>query len=217
MTTAQDLIQQGSRTALELSSDHLPSQIDHGLELHRESIVLSHGSAASAPSSCRCPQHRPRRWRPPRTPGSFRKYAHDPLDRRHRSARGTPPGLGSLRRTRILQNAGEEGNAPERLIKRLARYTYVIDTLDDLLLRASKPRDIIAAKEQDLHCFYMSCNGMPLPGDQVNVEEELRYIQVFSLGCRMMPCLQPPQQATAVVSYPSAAGLPTSAAPPSPK
>jgi membrane dipeptidase len=89
--------------------------------------------------------------------------------------------------TCILQNAGEEGNAPLRLIKRLARYTYVTDMLPDVLRRATTPDDIVTTKREDRHCLYMMCNGVPLPQDWVSVEEELRYIRVFfQLGCRMM-------------------------------
>lgn len=89
--------------------------------------------------------------------------------------------------TCILQNAGEEGNAPLRLIKRLARFTYVTDMMPDFLRRAVTPDDIVEAKEGNRHCLYLINNGVPLPQDWVSVEEELRYIRVFfQLGCRMM-------------------------------
>ena len=89
--------------------------------------------------------------------------------------------------TCILQNAGEEGNSPLRLIKRLARFTYVTDMMRDFLQKAVTPDDIVAAKEQNKHCLYLISNGVPLPQDWNSVEEELRYIRVFfQLGCRMM-------------------------------
>lgn len=89
--------------------------------------------------------------------------------------------------TCILQNAGEEGNSLLRLIKRLARFTYVTDMLRDFVQKAATPDDIVAAKERDKHCFYLISNGIPLPQDWASVEEELRYIRVFfQLGCRMM-------------------------------
>ena len=54
--------------------------------------------------------------------------------------------------TCILQNAGEEGNAIDRLLKRLARFTYVTDMIRDFLPKAVTPDDIVAAKRQNRHC-----------------------------------------------------------------
>jgi membrane dipeptidase len=89
--------------------------------------------------------------------------------------------------TCTFQNCGEEGNAPLRLIKRFSRHTYMTDTVREVLRRATTPDDIRAAKSEGKHCIYMTTNGVPLPQDWVNVEEELRYIRVFQrLGCRMM-------------------------------
>jgi membrane dipeptidase len=85
------------------------------------------------------------------------------------------------------QNAGEEGNDPLRLIKRLARHTYVTDMAPDLMKRVTSPNDIEAAKAEGKHCRYMTGNGIPLAGDQTNTQEELRFIRVFyQLGVRMM-------------------------------
>lgn len=89
--------------------------------------------------------------------------------------------------TCIFQNAGQEGNSIERLIKRLARYTYVTDFFGEFLRRAVKPDDILNARARGGHCLYMSCNGVPLPQEWVSVEEEIHYIRVFfQLGVRMM-------------------------------
>lgn len=89
--------------------------------------------------------------------------------------------------TCIFQNAGEEGNAIARLIKRLARFTHVTDLMRDVVVRAATPDDIVAAKEAGKHALYMSGNGVPLPQDWNSVEEELRTIRVFfQLGIRMM-------------------------------
>jgi membrane dipeptidase len=85
------------------------------------------------------------------------------------------------------QNAGEEGNDPLVLIERLARHTYVTDMAPDLMKRAVAPDDIESAKAEGKHCRYMTGNGIPLAGNQRNTSEELRYIRVFyQLGVRMM-------------------------------
>jgi len=89
--------------------------------------------------------------------------------------------------TCIFQNAGEEGIAISRLLKRLARFTYVTDMMRDFVYKAVTPDDIVAAKKQNKHCLYFSGNGVPIPQDWVSVQEELRYIRVFfQLGIRMM-------------------------------
>ena len=89
--------------------------------------------------------------------------------------------------TCTFQNAGEECNDPLRLIKRLARHTYNTDAMPDFLQRATTPDDIVAAHKAGNRCTYLTCNGIPLAGDQTNPEEELRYIRVFAqLGARMM-------------------------------
>jgi membrane dipeptidase len=89
--------------------------------------------------------------------------------------------------TCIFQNAGEEGNDPLRLIKRLARFTHLTDRLPDTLARATRPEDIQAARAAGKHCLYLTGNGVPLALDELTVEEELRFVRVFyQLGIRMM-------------------------------
>ncbi len=89
--------------------------------------------------------------------------------------------------TCIFQNAGKVGMAISRMLRLLARFTYVTDMMRDFVYKAATPDDIVAAKKKDRHCLYFSANGVPLPQDWISVEEELRYIRVFfQLGIRMM-------------------------------
>ena len=89
--------------------------------------------------------------------------------------------------TCIMQNAGEEGQAPLRLLKRLARFTYATDLLRDRVCRAALPDDIVRAKAEGRHCLYFTGNGVPLTQEWVSVEEELRTMRLyFQLGIRMM-------------------------------
>jgi membrane dipeptidase len=86
-----------------------------------------------------------------------------------------------------VQNAGEEGQDPLRLLKRLGRFTYVTDHLRDFLVKAVGPDDIESAKRAGRHCLYFSGNGVPLAGDFISVPEALRYVRLFfQLGIRMM-------------------------------
>ncbi|HEY2249802.1 MAG TPA: membrane dipeptidase, partial [Planctomycetaceae bacterium] len=89
--------------------------------------------------------------------------------------------------TCIFQNAGEEGQAPLRLLKRLARFTYLTDMLRERVSKAALPEDIVDAKQQQRHCLYLTGNGVPLVQDWLSVSDELRYLRVFfELGIRMM-------------------------------
>lgn len=89
--------------------------------------------------------------------------------------------------TAIVQNAGEEGQDPLRLIKRLARFTYTTDMLDGRVSRAVVASDILKARQQKQHCLVFSGNGVPLAQSWVSVPEELQYVRIFQqLGIRMM-------------------------------
>jgi membrane dipeptidase len=89
--------------------------------------------------------------------------------------------------TCIFQNAGEEGQDPLRLLKRLARYTYVTDVLRPFVAKAITPEDIVAARNEDRHCLYFTGNGVPLAQRWESTAEELGYVRLFyQLGIRMM-------------------------------
>jgi membrane dipeptidase len=89
--------------------------------------------------------------------------------------------------TCVFQNAGEEGNDPLRLIKRLARYTFVADMLRPELVKAVEPEDIPVAKKNGNLCLYMAANGVPLAQRWENQRDELGFIRIFfQAGVRSM-------------------------------
>ncbi len=89
--------------------------------------------------------------------------------------------------TCIFQNCGEESSDPLRLIKRLARFTYLTDHLRGILRRAVSPDDVERARAEGSGCLYFTGNGVPLTQQWNSVEDELRYIRIFfQLGIRMM-------------------------------
>lgn len=89
--------------------------------------------------------------------------------------------------TCIFQNAGEEGNDPLRMLKRLASFTYATDLLRDVMPKALTPDDVAAVKQAGKVCLAFTTNGVPLKLDQENVTDELRYVRMFHrLGVRMM-------------------------------
>ncbi|MEP7366481.1 MAG: membrane dipeptidase [Acidobacteriota bacterium] len=89
--------------------------------------------------------------------------------------------------TCVLQNSGEESSSPLRILKRLAYITYLTDKLRGHVSRAAVPDDIEAAKQRGQHCLYLAANGVPLAQEWNSVPEELAYVRLFyQLGIRMM-------------------------------
>ena len=89
--------------------------------------------------------------------------------------------------TCVFQNCGEEGQAPDMLIKRLARFTFATDMMPEFWSKAVKPGDVERAKKQGRRALYFSGNGVPLTQQWASVADELRYVRIFfQLGIRMM-------------------------------
>lgn len=89
--------------------------------------------------------------------------------------------------TCIYQNAGEEGNDPLRLMKRLARFTLTTDMLRGELFKAVRPDDMLQAKRENKLCLAFVTNGVPLQQHWENTRDESRFIRLFfQLGVRTM-------------------------------
>ena len=86
----------------------------------------------------------------------------------------------------VFQNAGEERQDPLRLMKRLARFTYVTDMLREHVVKAAHPEDIVAAKKQGRHALYFSGNGVPLTQKWNSVADGLGHPAVLPARDRMM-------------------------------
>jgi membrane dipeptidase len=164
-------------------------QLEHGLRLHAESLVFdSYGfspraavdgdvlaKAVEAGASAI-------EIKDLREEMTMTRYVTDSIEQSEYLEAWRASGV-----TCIFQNAGEEGQDPIRLLKRLARFTYVTDFLRDSVSKAANPDDVLEAKKQNRHCLYMTGNGVPLTQHWVSVPDELRYLRVFyQLGIRMM-------------------------------
>ncbi|MFP6768755.1 MAG: membrane dipeptidase [Planctomycetaceae bacterium] len=113
---------------------------------------------------------------------SMTRYVTEPAEQREYRDAWRAAGV-----TCIFQNAGEEGQDPLRLIKRLARFTFATDMLPNIVAKAAVPDDVLSAKKDHRHCLYFTGNGVPLTQQWVSVSDELRYLRVFfQLGIRMM-------------------------------
>jgi membrane dipeptidase len=165
------------------------SELEHGLELHRNSIVFeTYGfQPTAAPDGMKIAKAISENasqieLQDLREEMQMTGFVHDQREREEYENAWKASGV-----TCVFQNAGEEGNEVGRLLKRLARYTYVTDMMKYFVSKAVTPEDIIRAKKENRRVLYFSGNGVPLPQDWVSAEEELRFIRIFyQLGIRMM-------------------------------
>ena len=89
--------------------------------------------------------------------------------------------------TCIFQNAGEEGNDPLRLIKRLAHFTKATDLMRSEMSKVLTADEVLAVKKAGKVALCFTGNGVPLRMEWENVRDELRLVSVFhELGIRMM-------------------------------
>jgi len=181
-------IQQARDVALDILKPS-KSHLEHGLELHENALVIeSYGLGLSAPVD-------PDPVNTAIEEGASDRELQDLTEDMSMTRWALAPELQQEYReawqasgvTCTFQNAGEECNDPLRLMKRFARHTYLNDAMPDLLQRVTTPEDIVSAQKNGKRCKYLTCNGIPLVGDQTNPQEELRYIRIFAqLGARMM-------------------------------
>lgn len=181
-------IQHARQVALDILK---PSSRDlaHGLAVHADSVVFdSYGfspraavdgdALAAAVEAGASPDE----LKDMREDMSMTRYVSDLAEQREYLEAWRAAGV-----TCVYQNAGEEGQDPERLIKRLSHFTYATDMLKQFVFKAAIPDDVVEAKKEGRHCLYFTGNGVPLAQDWNTVADEFRYVNVFfHLGIRMM-------------------------------
>lgn len=188
LITGNDVIDQARRAALAILS---PSDrdIEHGLKLHADATVFeSYGFAPRAAIDGAAYQAAfdggatDDELTDLREEMMMTRMATDDAERREFLAAYRASGV-----TCIFENAGEEGNDPLRLIKRLARYTQTTDLLRDEMPKAVGPDDVVRAKLAGRLCLALTTNGVPLVQRWESVRDEVRYIRLFKqLGVGMM-------------------------------
>lgn len=183
-----ETIAQARQVALDILKP-TPAELEHGLELHRESVVFeSYGFSPRAAVDGDVLREAVEggasdiELQDLREDMGMTRYVTDAGERAEFEAAFDAAGV-----TCIFQNAGEEGQDVPRLIKRLARFTYSTDMMPEFLAKAVTPDGIVAAHREKRHCLYFSANGVPLTQAWVSVEDELRYVTIlFRFGIRMM-------------------------------
>lgn len=165
------------------------AQLEHGLELHRNSLVFdTYGfmprAAVDGAAIARAINENASALElsDMREDMSMSRMAENEKERKEFENAWLASGV-----TCIFQNAAYSCNAVEKLIKRVAHFTYTTDKMRPFLCKAITPDDIIQAKKENRQVLYFTGNGVPLPQEWITVEEELRYIKVFfELGTRML-------------------------------
>ncbi len=183
-----DVIRKARNLALSILKP-TAKQIERGLEVHRESVVFD---AYGFAPRCAIDGERMKRLldqnpseveiRDLREDMMMTQCVESERERKEFAQAWEAAGVDC-----IFQNAGEEGQAPMRLIKRLARFTYLTDMMKNFIIKAATPDEIIAAKKAGKRSLYLTGNGVPLTQDWISVPDEMRYIRIFyQLGIRMM-------------------------------
>ncbi|MDF1742588.1 MAG: membrane dipeptidase [Gimesia sp.] len=183
-----DTILHARKVALDILKP-TPKQLEHGLQLHADSLVFdSYGFAPRAAvdgdrlAAAIKENASPAELKDMREDMSMTRCVTDPAEQREFKEAFDAAGV-----TCIFQNAGEEGQDPLTLVKRLARFTYTTDMLADFVSKAVTPADIQQAKKEGRHCLYLTGNGVPLTQQWVTTTDEMKYMQIFyQLGIRMM-------------------------------
>ena len=166
-----------------------PAQLEHGLRLHADSLVFE--SYGFAPRCAVDGDAFAASVKAGASDAELSDLREDMMmSRSATSALERKEFLDAFRAagvTCIFQNAGEEGNDPLRLLKRLAHFTFATDSMRDEMVKAVSPADIIAAKKAGKVSLCFTTNGVPLAQQWNSVRDELRHIRLFfELGIRMM-------------------------------
>ena len=183
-----DSVQQGREAALGFLKP-TPGQLEHGLELHANSIVCD--SFGFVPRSF--PDTKTLHQLVERG-ASYAEYRDSLEEMLMIQCVQGEAGREEFRRawkesgvTCLLVSAGAESQYPAELIKRMARIHYLASVMGELLCVGSELADIIRCKKKGMHCMYPTSNGVPLAQQWTSIEQELGFIRVFfQLGYRMM-------------------------------
>jgi membrane dipeptidase len=185
---ANETIQRARQAALDILKPK-PRDLEHGIALHSRSVVFDgYGFSpraaidGAALAKAVAEGASDAELQDLNETMSMTRCVTDPAEREEYGLAWQASGV-----TCIFQNAGEECQDPLRLLKRLARFTYVTDMLRGVVSKAATPADVLAAKKAGRRCLYLTGNGVPLTQHWNSVEDELRQVPVFfQLGIRMM-------------------------------
>ncbi len=163
-------------------------QLDHGLELHRDSLVWdAYGFAPPGPYNLELESELVEsgasaneariRMESYRQDGFLRDQANYEDYKAVWEASGV---------TCIFQNSGA-GNSVSEILERFGNFTFRADRYADFHERAAWPDDVEKTKQLGKHCLYLTTNAVPLFDSWINEAEPVLAVSTFfKLGCRMM-------------------------------
>lgn len=163
--------------------------LEHGLELHKNSIVFDAYGFMPLAGGCSSRQQSLLAKGASRDEIAFAEEMHhmfegfnEPQMRKLLAETWEASGVDC-----IFQNCGEESNDVERLIKRLGNYTRTVDTWTDIYERCPFVDRLEGIRSRGHKALYMTTNGVPISSKFVSAEENLHMIETFfNLGVRMM-------------------------------
>lgn len=160
-------------------------QLEHGLELHANSLVCE--AYGFAPRGSVQPEHLKGAYDIRTYSNAFEQqlnlnFLRDPAQHDESLEAWQASGVNC-----VFLNAGVEGNVPGELIKRLARFTMLCDQYPEIFQRVVWPEQIEpAVKAGKIAIGFTTC-GVPYTHEFAPIEESLYCITVFfQLGVRMM-------------------------------
>ena len=166
-----------------------PKELEHGLELHRNSFVFDAYGFMPAGGG------RDHKLDQLITSNAGRDQIKDAREEFWKIAAFNDPeqvkllkaGLEYAGVDCIFQNSGLEGNDVERMLKRLSCFTNLIDRFPEIFERAAFADRLPKIRERGHKALYLTTNGVPIPRKLDSKEEALEQIAVFfRLGVRMM-------------------------------
>ncbi|MFM8221643.1 MAG: dipeptidase, partial [Planctomycetaceae bacterium] len=150
LETTNPVIAKGRDAGLEVLKP-TTAQLEAGLEIHRRALVFDfYGFAPRAALdadrllSAAAQGASDAEWQDLVEDESMTRAVRDEVERAELTEALLCSGV-----TAIFQNAGEEGQDPLRLMKRLARFTWLTDNLPEVLGRATQPAHLRAARDQN--------------------------------------------------------------------
>jgi len=168
--------------------DPTPAELEHGLQLHRDILVIdAYGFSASGKVRAQTinklleAHAGPMEIQDARENDLMTGWAVYDDQFQEASEAWEAAGVDS-----VWINAGEESNTIQTLFKRLARRSYAAQLRPEFCTRAYCPDDIENAHRNGKHSVYMTANGIPMPKRFLSLEDELSFIRpLFQLGTRM--------------------------------
>lgn len=163
--------------------------LEHGLELHKNSIVFDAYAFMPLAGGCSARQQELINGGASRDEITFAEEMHhmfegfkDPEMRKLLAEAWEMSGVDC-----IFQNCGEESNDVERLLKRLGNYTRTLDTWTEIYERCPFIDRLEGILNRGHKTLYLTTNGVPLASKFISAEESLNMIETFfNLGVRMM-------------------------------